>query len=608
MDPPIRDPESGLSSIASSPDGAVWTVGWRLAAEGIRPLILRRDADGWQTSPTAAVSHGQAVLTSVDFVSADVGYAAGFEIPKGESVHVPLLIRWDGAAWRRVGLPWARDRSAVIHSVAVAPGEDLLLAGARVAVNSGYTRAMHVRFSEDAWEVLGADVNPYHNSELLDGDFLPRGATVVGGHAGDTMAFTACTTVSSARWAERTALSEDETPTRGQTERARQRESRGRRLSRGAAVRFVDVARRTGLYDVTETWDGVSADFDGNGWPDVFYSRHNLLNGRLMLGGPRGFRLSRHGKYRDRDRHGCAAGDVDRDGIADLFCAHGADRGSKMKSNELWLRPGTREGRQVTADFGVVDPFGRGRAATFLHLDADEYPDLFVTNAPERVDGMPSLNRLYRNVRGTRFVSAAELGADSSMGGLCAVAGDIDADGDEDLLVCASEPWGGLPRGLRVFRNDGGTFRHATRAMGLEPIGDQDVVVADLDGDGRADDVAQLGTGGLRVSIGGPDGRRSVFQLTVSGGVAIGAGDANGDGLADLYVVRGGRGNPPDLMLMNHRRGRAYRSVRIPQATFGLADDVVVLDHDRNGLDDFLVLNGRGAPGPIQLIASFARP
>ncbi len=77
----------------------------------------------------------------------------------------------------------------------------------------------------------------------------------------------------------------------------------------------------------------------------------------------------------------------------------------------------------------------------------------------------------------------------------------------------------------------------------------------------------------------------------------------------DLYLVRSHRSdNLDDILLVNDGKGRAFTSVSIPQAGLknGKGDDVVAIDHDRNGLTDFLVLNGDGDdPGPIQLLASF---
>jgi hypothetical protein len=74
----------------------------------------------------------------------------------------------------------------------------------------------------------------------------------------------------------------------------------------------------------------------------------------------------------------------------------------------------------------------------------------------------------------------------------------------------------------------------------------------------------------------------------------------NADGRDDLYIVRGGTGNAADLLLISTRSGRRFRRAAIPQTRIGSADDVVSIDHDRNGLADFLVLNGLRKPGPLR--------
>jgi hypothetical protein len=90
--------------------------------------------------------------------------------------------------------------------------------------------------------------------------------------------------------------------------------------------------------------------------------------------------------------------------------------------------------------------------------------------------------------------------------------------------------------------------------------------------------------------------------------VSVAAGDVNGDHYPDVYVAQGTMDRQVrDLMLVNSGSGRGYRSMGIPQARSGTAEEVVAVDHDRNGLADFLVLNGRGSlrAGPIQLIAFY---
>jgi hypothetical protein len=46
--------------------------------------------------------------------------------------------------------------------------------------------------------------------------------------------------------------------------------------------------------------------------------------------------------------------------------------------------------------------------------------------------------------------------------------------------------------------------------------------------------------------------------------------------------------------------------VAAPNRSGGRADDVLPIDHDQNGMTDFLVLNGRSPDaGPIELISFF---
>ena len=86
--------------------------------------------------------------------------------------------------------------------------------------------------------------------------------------------------------------------------------------------------------------------------------------------------------------------------------------------------------------------------------------------------------------------------------------------------------------------------------------------------------------------------------------------DVNGDGRPDLYVMRAKSAtsaNAPDQVYLNDGSGKSFSLMSsIPSTSQGAAESVWPIDHDRNGLIDFLVLNGNGtAHGPVQLVAFF---
>ncbi len=356
----------------------------------------------------------------------------------------------------------------------------------------------------------------------------------------------------------------------------------------------------------TSTYGSVKLDVDRDGWPDLLIGRHSSPAWLLLNRGGR-YTPAKDISFPGIDRHGCTAGDADGDGRVDIFCATGALHGAGVKTHELWMQQpdGTFQDRAV--EMRVADPVGRGRLAVFFDLDHDDHADLFIANRPDRTDGLPSRHRVLANPSGDRYVPRSVLGFDAAGGADCIVAKDLDRDGWEDIVLCQRAVGRPVGQGLRVLRNVRGRLVDVTERVGIPAANVVDVAIADMDGD-RLPDIVQITPWELRVWLRRGDRYVAGYRRSLTSAVAIAAGDVNGDGAPDLYVIQGTMDRQVrDLMLVNGGDGTRFRSMAIPQAKNGSAEDVVAVDHDRNGLVDFLVLNGRGSlrAGPIQLIAFY---
>lgn len=262
------------------------------------------------------------------------------------------------------------------------------------------------------------------------------------------------------------------------------------------------------------------------------------------------------GSFKSADRHYCVAGDFNADGLQDIFCSVGADRGTAVKSNELYIQPPDHTFTEQAYQWDVTDPLARGRYSAVLDANNDGYPDIFAGSAALRPDGMPAPNRLYLNTGHGSMLDSPAMGLDLNIGSGCARSVDYDSDGWPDLLVCGRYDTG--PLGLHLYRNDQGHgFQDVSSILG-PPVAAEDAVMADVNHDSRPD-LITLTAAKLAERLQRADGTFAPPQtiLAVKDGVSLAAGDVNADHNPDIYVVGGRTGttNTPDYLLLGNASG-----------------------------------------------------
>ncbi len=300
-------------------------------------------------------------------------------------------------------------------------------------------------------------------------------------------------------------------------------------------ARFDDVTEQVLLPDGANL-DGVALahwlDYDNDGDPD-------LILGPALFRNDDGQRFrdvtQQLGLTFDASSQSCATADFDRDGWLDLYVLYDHSRNPTSAArgyvndevtgapNRLWRNVGGERFEDVTEAMGVGNGNRHSFAGIWLYADDDEWPDLYVVNDF-------GTNALYRNRAGKGFDDVAEtMGAAdfaTSMGGC---AGDIDNDGTTEVYVAnmyskmgrriiehvsaedyppgVYEQIVGSCAGNRMYRltADGSRYQEVSEDLGVNGIGwAYAPLLADFDADGWLDIYAT--TGFISVDRSKPDG------------------------------------------------------------------------------------------------------
>ncbi|MEX2157648.1 MAG: VCBS repeat-containing protein [Gemmatimonadales bacterium] len=251
---------------------------------------------------------------------------------------------------------------------------------------------------------------------------------------------------------------------------------------------------------------------------------------------------------------GVAAGDVDGDGLVDLYFT------SNVGRNRLYRNLGRFRFEDITDRAGVTDSLGWKSGVTMADVNGDRHLDIYVSAVNE--PGMPegARNVLYINDGDGTFTDRTD---DYGLGfagyGTQAAFFDYDGDGDLDVYLLNSSTLSRLAgsrstsrtardaaAGDRLYRNDGSRFVDVSEQAGIygsvEGFG-LGVAISDLNLDGCPDiyiandfpenDFLYLNNcdGTFRESITETTGHTSRFSMGAD------AADFNNDGRPDIVVL-----------------------------------------------------------------------
>jgi hypothetical protein len=348
---------------------------------------------------------------------------------------------------------------------------------------------------------------------------------------------------------------------------------------------LVERTKEAGLADQLGGLVCYQADYDNDGFLDIFIPRgawHNwpmrpsLLHNR----GDGRFADVTHqaGLLAAVNSNAAAWADYDNDGWIDLFIA------CERQDHRLYRNKGDGTFEEVAARAGVKgDPERFAKGCTWLDYDNDGFPDLFINN-------LRDVARLYHNERDGRFVEVTtSQGIDGPRGFSC-WSFDYDNDGWLDIFaVYYDRQMDEVVRGIlgmptdrpgnRLYRNlQGKGFQDVAVAAGLEPLyASMGSNFADFDNDGFLD--MYQATGGLNFGFLVPnrmlknvEGKRfaDISSSSRTGhlqkGHGVACGDWDRDGDVDLFVEMGGGVNGDayhNLLFQNPGQGNHWLTVKL---------------------------------------------
>ncbi len=285
--------------------------------------------------------------------------------------------------------------------------------------------------------------------------------------------------------------------------------------------------------------------------------------------------------------------DIEGDGDIDILFANGSTYGSGgAQPQQLFLNDGSANFSAAHGQLNVAD----FNAKMVIAEDFDNDGDLDLMYAPE--GPFPSTTQVPRilmndgtgtftDESGTRLPAV-------TMASFCVCAGDVDDDGDLDVVFTDGATFGGVATQARLYINNGsGFFFNATEALlPADTYNAQDVTIFDWEGDFDLDiGLSGKGAVGKRSRLYLNDGSANFSISNVLDGLGSGGtyeidwGDLDGDGDLDGMVQS----------MSGFQEGWAENDITsVTETTFPLPNgqddnEMAGLDYDSDGDLDVLI-------------------